>query len=1033
MRYMKQMKWWGTAALLLILPLGVVTAQETASAINGTVVDSDGNPLAGATVVVTHEPTGQVKTLTTNDEGRYSARGLRVGGPYRIEVSNSGYSDAEQGDVFVQLGETQTLDAVLVANAIALDTVQAVGVAPASAVFNPDTMGAGISVSQEQIEDLPTVSRSVTDFVRLDSRVNIREFGDGISVSGVHNRYNNFTIDGVPTNDEFGLEAGGFSGISQPFSLDTISELNVQISPYDVTLSNFTGANINAVTKSGTNEFEGRISGFYRNDSLINDELDGDERDIGDYTDETYNISLGGPIIKDKLFFFINYEKETQSEAGNTTDVPLASIQEVQSIAQSVWGMVPGEIVPPTDLETVEESILIKLDWNINDFHRAALRYTSNDDDQVVIPNYGFNEASLGSHWYINNYQNDSLALNVYSDWTANFSTEFRYSSSSFDKIPKLGANLYPQIEVNLDGGDRVYLGTEQFRHANELTVDTDTFFLAGEYFMGNHTLKFGVDRKSKDIRNLFVNDSLGIYEFDGIENFANGFYDFYQLRIGSDPSVRFPTANWSWSNTGYFIQDNWTVNDRLTVQFGLRLDSPDVDDTPRLNQDFVNAFGFPNNSVLDSSELQPRIGFNYDMSDEYYMQLRGGIGLFSGSTPDVWLSNSFTNTGGDIAVFRDFDNFGFTPDPNSQPLVGGITGSSQDVDVTSPDFEVPTVLKANIALDAELPWWGLIASAELEYSEKRNEIHYQHLNLGAPTGFLPDGRPSFYGDPLTLSGGQRANANPLFNDVMLLSSVDGGEVKRATFSLEKQMDEHWFARASYTHTDATEVNPGTSSRAISNWNNSPAFDPNAVEIGTSAYEIENAFTMFVNYENNFFGDTMTNIGLVWVSRDGEPFSYTFSNDVNGDRIRDNDLVYVPMVDEYVLADPADTQAFEAFLRESGLDGYRGQVAPKNAFKAPRINQFDIKFQQELPEMGFMRATLFFNIVNVGNLLNDDWGIVRTAAFDGENIYSLEGFDDQGRWILDWNGRDVDGNFSTADGNEFRSRWSAQLGFRLDW
>jgi len=238
MRNMKQVKWMVAVLMIAVLPWGVTLAQETAASINGTIVDSSGNVLSGATVIVTHEPTGQVKNLTTNDEGRYSARGLRVGGPYKIEVRNSGYADAEEGNVFIKLGEDRTIDAVLVADAIALDTVKAVGVAAQSATFNPDNMGTGTSVSQEQITHLPTVDRDIQDYVRLDSRVNLRSFGNGISVSGVNNRFNNISIDGVGIGDPFGLEAGGSPGLSQPFSLDTIQELNVQLSPYDVTLSN---------------------------------------------------------------------------------------------------------------------------------------------------------------------------------------------------------------------------------------------------------------------------------------------------------------------------------------------------------------------------------------------------------------------------------------------------------------------------------------------------------------------------------------------------------------------------------------------------------------------------------------------------------------------------------------------------------------------------------------------------------------------------------------------------------------------------
>lgn len=1021
MRNIKQVK-MVILALLAILPMGVTLAQETSSAINGTIVDSEGNALSGATVTVTHQPTGQKKVLTTSDSGRYSTRGLRVGGPYLIEVQLDGYSDAKEDNIFVKLGEDHAIDAVLVANAIALDTVKAVGVAEQSTVFNPDNMGSGTNVSQEQITNLPTVDRDIQDYVRLDSRVNLRSYGNGISVSGVNNRFNNISIDGVGIGDPFGLEAGGSPGLSQPFSLDTIEELSVQLSPYDVTLSNFTGANINAITKSGTNEFTGRVAGYYSNEDLQRD-------DSSKYTSEIYSVSAGGPIIKDRLFFFLAYEKEETTRLGSTSNVDTALAQQVANIASSVWGFDAGSLNRPGDVVTEEESIVLKLDWNINDYHRASFKYQNNEDSQPVFADFGGNDISLSSHWYNNDYENKSYNLNLYSDWTSNFSTEIRVSRSEFDKAPTNNSYL-PQIEVEVGNGQSVWLGTERFRHANVLNVQTDNVYLEGNYFMGDHTLTFGADLRKQDIYNLFVYSSLGQYAFDSIDDFRNGNHSYYQYRTGSDSNNPLPAASWSWQNLGVFIQDNWAVNDRLTLQYGLRFDKPSTDDEPRFNQDFQNAFGFANNATINKAVIQPRIGFNFDMSDEYYAQLRGGIGVFSGGTPNVWLTNSFTNTGGDVVSYRDYGSAGviFNPNPAQQAVLSG--SATQDVDALDPDFKTPTVLKSNIALDVELPWYGLIASAELEYIKNQNAIFYQHLNLGDPTGTLPDGRLSYLRDPLDFSNTRsdaRYNRNRDFGDVLYLTNTDKGDIKRATFSLELPQTEHWHAKASYTFTDAKEVSAGTSSRAISNWNNTPAVNPNQAILGTSAYEIENAFVFYLNYQNMFFGDNYTNVGLVWVSQDGEPFSYTYGNDINGDGIRDNDLVYVPNVGEYTLADPSQAAAFEAFLQSSGLAEYRGQIAPRNAFKAGRINTWDLNVSQELPAWGPVRATLFFNVKNLGNLLNKDWGQVRTASFDGVSVYNIDSIDSNGVHTLDWNGETY---YST---NRTASQWRAQLGFRLDW
>ena len=1007
------------ALLLAVTPLTLM-AQNTSSGISGTVVDSDGTPVEGATVVVKHGPTGATKTLSTNEKGNYQARGLRVGGPYAVTVSKSGFGEVNESDLYIVLGEMRDIDATIVSDSVSLDSIQVVGVAQ-SVVFNADNMGTNISIDRDTLANMPTVSRSVQDFLKLDSRINIRDFGEGISVSGVNSRMNNFSIDGVSANDPFGLEAAGFAGIGQPFNIDTIEELNIQLSPYNVTLSNFTGASINAVTKSGTNEFTGSVNLQYGNESLT--------RDLNDFTNEILSVTAGGPIIKDKLFFFLGYEDTSFTRVANSTSVSSADIQEIIDIASSVYGIDIGTSNAPGELDITKQNILLKLDWLINESHRLAFTYNTNEDNSPQLPNLGGNRASLSSQWYTNNFQKDSYAVNVYSDWTPNFTTEIRLSTSSFDKNP-VGLSNLPYVEIRRVGdGDTVYFGRERFRHANSLSVKDDTFYIEGNYFVGNHTIKGGLDIQNHDIFNTFVFDSFGNYRFDGIEDFRNGDVNRFRFNIGADPANRYPSADWAWKSTALFIQDNWMVNQDLTIQYGLRYDVPSTSDSPQTNPGFVDAYGIPNTSVINSGVLQPRFGFNYDMSDELMMQVRGGVGVFSGGSPNVWLSNPFTNPGGNIDSYQVFDgSVPFNPDGPNQPRPEGSSRSFQNVDLLSTDFTLPTVLKSNIALDMELPWYGIVSRFEFEYTKQQDAILYEHLNLGAPSGTLPDGRLSYYGNPLELGGGSETNRNRDYGDVLLAKNSGNGNIKRATISLEKRT-EHFFTKASYTHTSSSEVSTLTSSRAISNWNNRPSFNPNDNETGVSSFQIENAFTFLMNYSNNFFGDTLTNIGLFWTSSDGEPYSYTFGNDINGDGVRDNDLFYVPNAGEYVLTGGnTDVDAFEAFITQAGLT--RGQAVYRNSQKAPRVNLWDLKVRQELPQFGKVRASVFFSIKNLGNLLNKDWGIVKTGRFDGINIANLEGFDEQGRWLINWNGRDVDGNLFTSTLN---SQWQAQIGLRFDW
>ncbi len=1024
MKNIKRINWLLVAFFIAISATSVTYAQNTASAIRGTVTDSEGNFLPGATVVIKHIPTGATKTLTTNDSGNYQARGLRVGGPYSVSISNEGYNSGKQDDVYITLGEVKFVDVAIASESFEVDEVVVFGNV-GQTIFSADNMGSGTSISTETLENSPTISRDVTDFLRLDSRINLRDNG-GFSVSGVNNRSNNFSIDGVGANDPFGLEANGFAGLGQPFNIDTLEQLDIQLSPYDVTLSNFTGANINAVTKSGTNEFTGSINYQYGDDSL--------SRDLSNFENTQFSATLGGPIIKDKLFFFIGYEDTSRTRLPNSTNVLDSTVQSVIDAARDTYGIDIGTLTVPS-LPDTKENILLKVDWLINEDHRVSLKYNTNEDNNPRLPGFFRTGRSASSYWYANNYQTDTFALNLYSDWSDNFNTELRISTSQYDKVPTgvVGdlSNL-AFVEVRNVGPEEetVFFGRERFRHANSLATETNNFYLDGNYFVGNHTIKVGVDYQENIINNTFLSDALGNYRFNSLDDFINGNINRFRYNIGIDPNDPTPAANWAWENLGLFIQDTWLVNDKLTVQYGARWDKPSTNDSPLLNPGFQDAFGFSNQTVIDSGVFQPRIGFNYDMSDELSMQLRGGVGVFSGGAANVWLSNPFSNPGGNVNSYSISGYDGpYIPDGFSQ-IEPGNAFSGQNVDVIRPGFKLPTVLKSNIALDAELPWYGLQATFEYEYTKQQNGIFYRNLNLGDPTGTLPDGRTTYYEDPLNLSG-DRSLRNRDFGNVMELSNSGRGDTKRATISLEKKT-EHLFIKGSYTNTSTSEVSPGTSSRAISNWTNTPVFNVNTEEVGVSNYEIANAFTMQASYNNNFFGDTNTNVSVFWNSSDGEPYSYTYDNDINGDGVRDNDLFYVPNVGEYVMADPSEAAAFEAFLVNSGLDQFRGQIPVRNSFKAPRINLWDLKIKQELPAMGMFRASVFLSIQNLGNLLNKDWGQVYTGSFDGIDIAEIDGYDDQGRAIIDFEGSE---NVLDNLNQRFieRSRWQAQVGIRIDF
>ncbi|NJN05722.1 MAG: hypothetical protein HC814_04165 [Rhodobacteraceae bacterium] len=455
--------------------------------------------------------------------------------------------------------------------------------------------------------------------------------------------------------------------------------------------------------------------------------------------------------------------------------------------------------------------------------------------------------------------------------------------------------------------------------------------------------------------------------------------------------------------------------------------------------------------TVDGNTLIEPRLGFNYSFDTELRTQLRGGVGLFQGSPPGVWLSNNFTNTGTLISVIQDTNGGnGVSGDPSFIPPEAAGTSPAQDVDSLDSDFDQPSVWKWNLAFERELPWMGLIAGAEFLVSETNKGVFTEHLNLGNPSGTLPDGRLSYWSNTnpadFTSTGfvgsrvSQRVNRNRAFNDVLLLRNTDAGHAENFTVSIEKPWENNWFAKLAYTYGEATDVSPGTSSRAISNWNSRLIYNPNDEVEGTSNYEIRDRWTGLLSKRWNFFDDAPTTVSFFYEGRSGRPFSYAFIGDANGDRINGNDLLYIPFDENDVLFSAASTQEqidafFEYIASNSELDGNRGEVAGRNADRAPWVHQVDMRLSQEIPLFADTRGELFLDILNVGNLLNEDWGHIDQAAFPySVQVARFNGVDpDTGRYVYDvTNFRNGQPNLQREDA-EGQSRWAMQVGFRFEF
>ncbi len=755
-----------TLGLVAALAAAPAFAQSTSAGVGGQVMSAAGQPVAGAEVTITHTESGTVSRATTDASGRYNARGLRVGGPYTITITKSGEGTKTEEGVFLNLNQVNTVNASLGGDLAAtnLDAVNVVATAGGLDLFSATKMGSGSNVTRETMDALPSANRNIQDYIRLDPRISQVSKADGaISAGGQNTRYNAIRIDGISASDPFGLGSNNLPTERQPVSMDAIQEINIDLANYDTTIAGGTGAVINAVTKSGTNEFHGTVYGSYRDKDMVRSRLEGDKSDFNGFKDEkTYGMTFGGPIVKDKLFFFTNYEKYERSGGGvSLSDSPYnkdpskggisdADISAVQKRMAELGHPVGG--VSDLNNKTEIEEYAVKLDWNINENHRAALRYNKMKQDVVRFPQVSSSALSLSDFWYTQPTQYETWMGELFSDWSENFSTEFKVSHKDYSSN-RVAASHLPQMRVRF-GNNSLYLGTEQNTHTNLVESKELSAFGAGTWYIGDHTVKFGFDYTDNDLMNFYGRNLYGAYDFRDLASFLTGTANGYQLRVprpgGSLDDI---PAKFHLKNTGLFIQDTWAVNYNLSLMFGVRVDIPDFTSQTKYNADIQARYGYDNTKLVDKSLIQPRVGFNYTFDSDRPTQLRGGVGLFGGAAPNVWLAGAYQNTGLNYVEYNvpgnpggfsvDADN-PFIPDPSR--IV-----ARQNVDIINPGTRLPSVWKANLAFDHELPWYGIVASAELLFTKVKDGLYFERLDLTNGKGNGPtfvsaqDGRENVF------------------------------------------------------------------------------------------------------------------------------------------------------------------------------------------------------------------------------------------------------------------------------------------------
>lgn len=1042
--------------LIAALAAAPVFAQSTSAGVGGVVVGNDGQPVANAEVTIVHVESGTTSRVTTDESGRYTARGLRVGGPYEIVITKQGAGTKTEDNVFLSLNQVNTINAQLTGDVTTLQTVTAVGIA-GSYVFSSDNKGVGTSVDGRQLELLPQGSRSLDDVARMDPRVSVTDQASGaISVAGVNNRYNTISVDGLSQGDPFGLNSNGMPYTGSPISVDTIAAYDIKISDYDVA-ADTVGATVNAVTKSGTNEFHGSVYYVYKNAEDMVGSRNGQKYDLFD-TDKTMGFTLGGPIVKDKLFFFASYEEQEITDFGGaaTSDgvsngfVTAAEVQDAIDIATSL-GLFPGTY-GSTGVNLDNKRYLGKLDWNINDYHRASLTYQRTEEARPSPYDAYPENVVLSSHWYNIDNVTKNTSLQLFSDWTQNFSTEIKLSHQKFDQVNGNPINQ-PEVEIETAGGGSIFIGEDNNRHENQINTERYTLSAFGTYYAGDHTIKGGFDYLRNDVYNLYGRDLHGSYVFSSLDDFAAGEYDVYNLRR---PSAGYTEADTAaamvYSQFSPFLQDTWQVNNNLSLTYGVRVNIPRANKAPVRTPGFEEAFGFPNDYKLgsDNKLIMPRVSFNYAFDTERYSQLRGGWGVFQSIPPFVWLANPYQNNGVTALSYRSFDpsTAPFSPDPYNQNVPAGGTPSYQ-IDSIDPDFKLPSVYKFSLGYDAELPWMGLVGSIDYQLIKAKDAVFYQALNLGPAQGYLADGRESYWCQLGDMSSGNRTcGANPDFTtNSTVLGNTDEGSASSITLALSKPLSNNWFGSLSYTYTDADEVASDGSSQAWSSYQYVSRVNPNQEIATTAGRQVRDSIKATLGWEKAFFGDYKTSVAMYYNGRSGLPYTWTINGDTNGDGIF-QDPAYIPLVNDpnvsYGSATPEQIAAFHDFISGNPyLAARRGSIAERNGDRYSWVNQLDVSFQQELP--GFFeghKSVIRLDVYNFLNLIDSDWGHTMGETFSDNTRYlaRLEGVNSDGTYTYNL-GSDENPTWESlvpydASGSypsRVVSRWSAMLTLRYQF
>jgi len=928
--------------ITFLLPLQYSYGQGvTTSSMTGTIMDAGGEGLPGATVVAVHTPTGTRYGTASLVDGRFTIPNMRVGGPYTVTVSFVGFQEQSFNNITLSLGTAATLNVRLAPQTGQLNEVQVIS--NRNDVFSSDRTGAATNVTREVITSLPTISRSINDFTRLTPQASGQNFG------GQDNRLNNITIDGSILNSSFGLagQPGGRTGTA-PISLDAIEEIQVNIAPYDVRQSGFVGAGINAVTRSGTNEFSGSVFYNLQNENLVGDEAKGREVSTTNFNNKQAGFRLGGPILKNKLFFFINGEierrtepatsytalREGQTAGGNTTRVLASELDALSSFLRTNFNYETGPY-EGYDSERRSDKILAKLDWNISDKHRASIRYNMLNSQQDILAStsssvgFGNRRGNTNALNFQNtNYIQNENIRSIIAEFNSTFSSKFSnnliagYTYQNEDRGSR--GDFFPLVEILSGGQAYTSFGFEPFTPLNQLEYSTLQLQDNFTYYAGKHTLTAGINLERLSFSNYFYPGSQSVYVYNSLDDFytdANAYLANpdrtgaapvslrrFNLRYSALEGGILPSQDTKVTYTGLYLQDNFQALPNFNITAGVRVDVPFFAETGFENPAVNNmTFQSPesNNIKVNTAELPkvnllfaPRLGFNWDVFNNKSLQLRGGTGVFTGRPAFVWISNQIGNNGilTGYTALDNTTNYPFNPNPATYIPANPTLPPTYELNTTDRNFKFPQVWRSNIAVDKSLVA-GIVGTLEFIYGRNINGARYFNINAEQPTTNFagPDNRLSYPG--LGLSGTAQADAlrinDPVTQNIYLTNTNEGYSYS-ATAQLEKPFRNGFFARVAYNFGVAKDI-MGLGSTAGSAYTGVRTVQGNNYpELAYSDNDQRHRVIGSVSYRKEYAGFGATQISIFSEARNQARFSYTYGGDMNGDGITFNDLIYIP-------------------------------------------------------------------------------------------------------------------------------------------